>query len=137
MNNNENNQYDENEHDYTNEEYDNDVMQNLLLTSMMLSFITNVNRSHEELELRLAVEESERDLELKRDDNIILEYDWIEYNKECKYSSCTICIEDFKEEYYIVKLECGHLFHEECISEWGLYKQECPVCKKEISHYNK
>lgn len=119
------------------EDYDGDVVQNLLMTSMLISFLSNVNRSQEELELRLAIEESERDLELKKNESIVLEYDWIEYNKDCKYSSCTICIEDFKEEYYIVKLECGHLFHEECISEWGLYKQECPVCKKEISHYNK
>ena len=120
-----------------NEEYNGDVIQNLLLTSMMISFLTNTNRSQEELELQLATEESERDLELKKDESVILEYDWIEYNKDCKYNSCTICIEEFKEEYYIVKLDCGHLFHEECISEWGLYKQECPVCKKEISHYNK
>jgi len=120
-----------------NQEYDGDIVQNLLMTSMMISFLSNVNRSQEELELRIAIEESERDLELKKNENIILEYDWVEYNKSCRYDSCTICIEDFKEEYYIVKLECGHLFHEECISEWGLYKQECPVCKKEISHYNK
>jgi len=122
------------------EEYEynsDDNIQNLMATSMMIAFLSSVNRAQEELELRLTIEESERDLELKKDENVIIEYDWLEYNKDCKYSSCTICIEDFKEEYYIVKLDCGHLFHEECITEWGLYKQECPVCKKEISHYNK
>jgi hypothetical protein len=120
------------------EEYDdNDMVQNLIMANMMFAFLSNVNRSQEELELRMVIEESERDLELRKNESIVLEYDWIEYNKDCKYNSCTICIEDFKEEYYIVKLDCGHLFHEECISEWGLYKQECPVCKKEISHYNK
>jgi len=132
MNNNNNDDIVEN-----NEEYDGDIVQNLLMTSMMISFLSNVNRSQEELELRMVLEQSERDLELKKNENIVIEYDWVEYNKECKYSSCTICIEDFKEKHYIVKLDCGHLFHEECIHEWGLYKQECPICKKEISFYNK
>ena len=49
-----------------------------------------------------------------------------------KYTSCSICISNFKKNNYISILECSHLFHEKCINEWTKYKSECPICRINI-----
>lgn len=46
---------------------------------------------------------------------------------------CSICITELEDESFVTRLECGHIFHMECIMEWGKYKAECPLCKKGIS----
>ncbi|XP_051139097.1 probable E3 ubiquitin-protein ligase RHG1A isoform X2 [Andrographis paniculata] len=42
---------------------------------------------------------------------------------------CTICREDYKAEEDVGTLECGHQFHRDCIKEWLLLKNLCPICK--------
>ena len=32
----------------------------------------------------------------------------------------------------IVNIGCEHLFHKNCIVEWGKYKQDCPTCRHPI-----
>ncbi|CAD8089377.1 unnamed protein product [Paramecium sonneborni] len=45
---------------------------------------------------------------------------------------CTICLEDSGNPVEI-QLECGHVFHQECISEWLSREKHCPVCKRDIN----
>lgn len=33
---------------------------------------------------------------------------------------------------FIAKLNCGHIFHSECIDEWMKKKDNCPLCKKRL-----
>lgn len=51
---------------------------------------------------------------------------------------CSVCLADLTTG--IIQLECGHIFHETCISQWRSYKSEqhptCPVCRKEVSRQN-
>lgn len=43
---------------------------------------------------------------------------------------CAICIEDFEESNIVRLLQCGHIFHPECIDPWFLTRQaRCPLCK--------
>ncbi|KAG6405598.1 hypothetical protein SASPL_133189 [Salvia splendens] len=42
---------------------------------------------------------------------------------------CSICQEKCKVEDEIGMLECGHHHHVECIKQWLLQKNACPVCK--------
>ena len=42
---------------------------------------------------------------------------------------CLICKTDFKEELKGLKLECGHIFHKECISLWFNKNNTCPTCR--------
>ena len=46
--------------------------------------------------------------------------------------SCVICKSDFELDEKITVLECKHIFHTECISEWIKYKSECPTCRAKI-----
>ncbi|CAD8132974.1 unnamed protein product [Paramecium pentaurelia] len=44
---------------------------------------------------------------------------------------CTICLEESGNPVEI-QLECGHVFHKECISEWLSREKHCPVCKRDV-----
>ena len=46
--------------------------------------------------------------------------------------NCAICQDKFEKNEKVSTLECKHIFHEFCISEWGKWKAECPLCKKKI-----
>ena len=45
------------------------------------------------------------------------------------YTTCSICTEDFDGEDDVGVLICNHVFHTKCITEWGHYKCECPICR--------
>ena len=45
---------------------------------------------------------------------------------------CSICLEKFGRKQVIAKINCEHLFHKNCITEWGKYKADCPSCRKTI-----
>lgn len=47
-------------------------------------------------------------------------------------SQCSICITDFFAGEEICELGCKHVFHSECIKQWGKYKPECALCRVEI-----
>ncbi|KAE8710676.1 UDP-N-acetylglucosamine--N-acetylmuramyl-(pentapeptide) pyrophosphoryl-undecaprenol N-acetylglucosamine transferase-like [Hibiscus syriacus] len=46
-------------------------------------------------------------------------------------NKCIICQEEDDEE--MGKLCCGHSFHIECIKQWLVHKNTCPVCKTEAT----
>ena len=43
---------------------------------------------------------------------------------------CIICMEGYDEDKIVVKLPCGHTFHEACIFAWiDMGKDRCPTCR--------
>ncbi|XP_075484277.1 putative E3 ubiquitin-protein ligase RHG1A isoform X2 [Primulina tabacum] len=42
---------------------------------------------------------------------------------------CSICREEYDEGEDIGTLDCGHDFHQECIKQWLMHKNLCPICK--------
>eukprot|EP00250_Pteridium_aquilinum_P014217 c21852_g1_i4 orf=402-2738(+) len=42
---------------------------------------------------------------------------------------CSICQEEFEEAVELGVLECGHSHHIDCIKQWLLQKNQCPICK--------
>ncbi|WCJ31182.1 RING/U-box superfamily protein [Euphorbia peplus] len=42
---------------------------------------------------------------------------------------CCICQEEFTDGEDLGKLECGHDFHYNCIRQWLVQKNNCPICK--------
>jgi hypothetical protein len=44
-------------------------------------------------------------------------------------SSCPICYDDFKFGEYAGQLNCGHVYHPNCISLWTRRHNTCPVCR--------
>ena len=47
---------------------------------------------------------------------------------------CNICIECFNKGDNIVKLNCKHEFHKDCIKKWLCNNStKCPVCRVEVA----
>jgi len=42
---------------------------------------------------------------------------------------CSICLVDYIEDDRIANLDCGHVFHVECVKSWIVRKNYCPLCK--------
>ncbi|KAL2538028.1 RING/U-box superfamily protein [Forsythia ovata] len=42
---------------------------------------------------------------------------------------CCICQEEYKDGEDLGTLECKHDFHAECIKQWLMHKNLCPICK--------
>ncbi|XP_022768736.1 probable E3 ubiquitin-protein ligase RHG1A isoform X2 [Durio zibethinus] len=59
--------------------------------------------------------------------------------KQRKYSSapgaqleaepCCVCQEEYNDGEDLGTLECGHDFHADCIKQWLMHKNLCPICK--------
>jgi hypothetical protein len=49
---------------------------------------------------------------------------------------CVICRTNYEANEPIKKLECGHLFHSECVANWLVTTGICPVCRRRISPAN-
>ena len=45
---------------------------------------------------------------------------------------CSICLIFFKNEDQVSRLNCGHLFHTDCVNEWISNKKNCPLCRINI-----
>ncbi|PAN29281.1 hypothetical protein PAHAL_5G214000 [Panicum hallii] len=43
--------------------------------------------------------------------------------------ACIICQEEYQVKDCIGTLECGHRYHAECVHQWLLVKNLCPICK--------
>lgn len=54
------------------------------------------------------------------------------YYKRNQYenTSCSICIDEFKDNELLKQLKCGHIFHQECLSQWLINMDICPYCNK-------
>ena len=47
---------------------------------------------------------------------------------------CSICWDNFKKEQQLVKVvQCQHIFHRGCLSQWTLKNETCPVCRMKIA----
>ncbi|KZV46132.1 hypothetical protein F511_29094 [Dorcoceras hygrometricum] len=42
---------------------------------------------------------------------------------------CSICREEYSEGDNLGTLDCGHDFHKDCIKQWLMHKNLCPICK--------
>jgi len=51
---------------------------------------------------------------------------------EKTFTNCSICSDDYNNDDIVSTLDCNHIFHKNCIEEWGHYNPVCPVCKASI-----
>lgn len=57
--------------------------------------------------------------------------------EKLKDEQCTVCKDVFEEKQNITQLECQHVLHTECISEWVKYKPECLYVAVKSKHLTK
>jgi hypothetical protein len=75
--------------------------------------------------------------ELKRQEEVKIDIQSkLFVDTEKTFTSCSICSDDYKDEDLVTSLNCNHIFHTNCIEEWGHYNPVCPVCKATIKTVN-
>ncbi len=42
---------------------------------------------------------------------------------------CSICLENYRKKEKMIRLNCHHIFHTQCIQDWFLNKNTCPLCR--------
>lgn len=42
---------------------------------------------------------------------------------------CAICLDNYKENDIISELDCNHIYHNKCISDWIIINNTCPQCR--------
>ncbi|PWA89090.1 Zinc finger, RING/FYVE/PHD-type [Artemisia annua] len=42
---------------------------------------------------------------------------------------CIICMREYEKNERIGTLDCRHEFHADCVTDWLLRKNECPLCR--------
>ncbi|KAG8474728.1 hypothetical protein CXB51_031448 [Gossypium anomalum] len=91
------------------------------------------NMSYEEL---LDLEEQIGDVSTGLSEETIManlrrrKYQPITVQPPAEAEPCCICQEDYVNGEELGKLDCGHDFHFNCIKQWLVQKNSCPVCKK-------
>jgi hypothetical protein len=49
-----------------------------------------------------------------------------------KVMDCPICMYTFADDQAVVKTNCNHYFHEECLATWCENHVDCPLCRQQI-----
>ena len=47
--------------------------------------------------------------------------------------ACCVCLEPHEVGSVAARLPCGHLFHEQCVTEWLTRHCSCPVCRFDLA----
>ncbi|XP_009612513.1 uncharacterized protein [Nicotiana tomentosiformis] len=48
---------------------------------------------------------------------------------ECK-EQCCICLDEYWDGEELAKIDCGHVYHINCIKEWIKSENSCPICRR-------
>ena len=56
--------------------------------------------------------------------------DYFKLKKDFENNECIICLDNMIVGNNIKALQCGHIYHYECINKWFNVKKECPICIK-------
>lgn len=60
------------------------------------------------------------------DNNI---HDEDEFDLEVYENTCSICLCELQEGDLVGDIPCGHFFHKDCLKEWLVKNNHCPVCR--------
>ena len=47
-------------------------------------------------------------------------------------TTCSICLDDYKTDDKLAKLNCTHIYHESCVTYWLQIKSNCPTCRNNV-----
>lgn len=61
-----------------------------------------------------------------------IEYTEIHYTDNEIIDTCSICLYGYKEGESLVKLNCSHIYHKECIFDWFKKSRNCPLCRLSV-----
>jgi len=86
----------------------------------------------EEQQLQQTMNQRSAGLNEEQINNIPLEKYLIPLTGIEEPETCSICIDEFKQEQDLRRLPCRHRFHKNCVDEWLKISSTCPNCKAEL-----
>ncbi|KAK7383152.1 hypothetical protein VNO78_28823 [Psophocarpus tetragonolobus] len=115
----------------------------MILDHSVLSGIADIHDRHRDMRLDVDNMSYEELLALEeRIGNVstgLSEESILKHLKKKKYSAgpgspheaepCCVCQEEYKDGDDIGSLDCGHDYHSDCIKQWLMHKNLCPICK--------
>ena len=73
------------------------------------------------------------ELAIQGEENAKMEEEEFNKIRENNINVCIICLCEVEKGKY---LNCGHIFHLDCIQEWILHYKKCPTCNHPIDIYS-
>ena len=61
-----------------------------------------------------------------------IEYTEILFTDNENIDTCSICLYGYKVDEKLVKLNCSHIYHKECIFDWFKKSRNCPLCRLSV-----
>lgn len=49
--------------------------------------------------------------------------------------SCSICYDSISSDSILLHLDCGHIYHDKCVSLWFQRSTTCPDCRKRVTQF--
>lgn len=80
-------------------------------------------------------EQTQEDVKITVDENTINNLEVIELTEDIA-TDCSICIEGLVKGNEVIKLNCNHYFHKDCIRSHLLnYDYKCPLCRSDVGNH--
>jgi hypothetical protein len=113
------------------------IRMNELLNSFFDNFINYYPSDSQDQLINSLFQQASTSEELTRNEEVKIDIQSkLFVDTEKTFTSCSICSDDYKDEDVVTSLNCNHIFHKNCIEEWGHYNPVCPVCKATIKTVN-
>ena len=107
---------------------------NELLNSFFDNFINYYPSDSQDQLINSLFQQASTSEELTRNEEVKIDIQSkLFVDTEKTFTSCSICSDDYKDEDVVTSLNCNHIFHKNCIEEWGHYNPVCPVCKADAA----
>jgi len=97
-------------------------------------FIDNIEEKIIEQVANDSVNES--NIHKNKNVNLLIKKEKLKIKNFSENTKCCICISDFEVDEEVGITTCSHVFHYDCLIEWGKYKTSCPLCLQNIPFDN-
>jgi len=96
-------------------------------------YLVEWDRLEEEDEVDSDLEEEQKGL----DDERISKFKIVIVTSQTSFECCPVCLGMPKKNERIMKLDCNHILHETCATNWLKIKSSCPVCRQDLTKLDK
>jgi hypothetical protein len=83
--------------------------------------------------INLRIERQQEDVKIILSEEDFNNLSIIKYDDLKDHLDCGICLTEYEKEDEIIKLECSHCYHKDCIKQQLCqYSSKCPTCKMDV-----
>ena len=103
-----------------------------IFTSTRQRFLDELDEIITEYVSDMSLRESQESIHEECRVDVDLPYTIYSNIEDRKDDKCAICLDIFDSDSKVCLLNCGHVFHKDCIKNWVNIKNTCPTCRVTI-----